>query len=444
MKRLHELEELLGQAASEDRVDRELPKRFRTLYAELDEPERCALFLWMVVELELTRPTIEGAFEELLTITEDADGDWFRRLGDLRKTLASPRRQALRSLGDTPGGIEFLVQLRADVLEAQRDGCENLDPLDDDLARLLDSWFRRGFLYLQEIDQHSPFQQIRFLKERELVHPMVSLEEMGQRLGDDRCCFALYHAAMPDEPVVFIEAALTRGLVRSIHEIIEPGHENQEGGSPNTAIFYSINNTQDGLAGLGLGKVLIARVTESLRNRHGSLVRFATLSPIPGFWSRYLRPILEGTVTSFRLSRSGLLDQFSNRAEQAIMKRLGEKSDRSIEDLGHGLLSILSRRDWLEDPVYRRYLKRPLTAIGYTYLAEETTRHGRPLDPVARFHLGNGATLSSRNVNFAANTSDRGLEESCGLMANYIYSRSTFQQVSHSLRSLLAREGTVR
>jgi hypothetical protein len=277
-----------------------------------------------------------------------------------------------------------------------------------------------------------------------MVHPMVGLEEMGQRLGEDRMCFALYHVAMPKQPVVFIEVALSRGLIRSIHDIID----DREGAasstkSPDAAIFYSINNTQNGLAGLGLGKVLILRVTEALKERHPTVKTFATLSPIPGFWPRYLRPLLAGDDDRFKVKRHDLVKKFPDKSRQAITRRYVDAGGRA-EGFSDILLDVLSSPEWIDDEVYSHSLRKLLTDLAYTYLATEKDSRGRPLNPVAGFHLGNGASVARANINFAANTSVRGLEESCGLMVNYVYSQRALAPIGRAVRSLLPWGGQTR
>jgi hypothetical protein len=242
---------------------------------------------------------------------------------------------------------------------------------------------------------------------------------------------------MPEEPVVFIEVAMSRGLLRSIHDVIDGrGEAPAPTKSPDTAIFYSINNTQNGLAGLGLGKVLILRVTEALRERHPSLEVFSTLSPIPGFWPRYLRPILEGRGEAFAVDRDLFVSKMPAKAQKAMTNRYRELGG-AAQDIAAVLAGVLSRADWIDDPVFVRHLRKPLVEIAYTYIAEETDSRGKPLNPVAGFHLGNGATVSRGNINFAANTSPRGLSESCGLMVNYVYSQKALTPIGRAVRSLL-------
>jgi hypothetical protein len=250
-------------------------------------------------------------------------------------------------------------------------------------------------------------------------------------------CFALYHVAMPKEPVVFIEVALSRGLLRSIHDVIDQSAGARRSvKSPDTAIFYSINNTQNGLAGLGLGKVLIARVTEALREKHPSLKTYSTLSPIPGFWPRYLLPILEGRDDRFAIKQADVVQKFPNKAQHAILSRFRDLGGTG-DEFAAALLAVLARPAWIEDSVFPQYFRKPLVDLAYTYIAEEKDKRGRPLNPVAGFHLGNGARVARSNINFAANTSPRGLEESCGLMVNYVYSQKALAPIGRAVRSLL-------
>jgi malonyl-CoA decarboxylase len=436
-KRVRQVAELARRISSGDGADRNLLERFRRRCDELSADDRLQLYRWLAAEFEVGRAQIEDPISGVRAASEDDRITWNERVRELRKAIASPRQRVFANLITTTGGLEFVLELRAEVLEAQRQGEDGLEPLEEDIAHLLNRWCQHGLLFVEEIDLGSPYKTIRFLKEREMVHPMVSLEEMVQRLGEDRMCFALHHVVMPEEPVVFIEVALSRGLLRSIHDVIDdPQGERAPISSPDTAIFYSINNTQNGLAGLGLGKVLILRVTEALRERHPSLTTFATLSPIPGFWPRYLKPILEGDDQRFGLSRSEVVDRIPDKAQQSLANRNRELGGEA-NDIAVVLQEVLTRPDWVDDQVFRRHLKKWLTEIAYFYISEETDARGKPLNPVAGFHLGNGATVSRANINFAANTSPRGLEESCGLMVNYVYSQKALTPIGRAFRALL-------
>ncbi len=437
MKQLKRAQNLFRTIGARDGDGVEGGELFRTRYAELPREARWELFRWMGAEIEVSREDLEEATAKALGEPPGDAARWADVVEDLRRAIASPRRRALENLVDIPGGMEFILGMRAEVLQAQRSGSKGLESVDREIADLLNSWCRHGFLFLEEVDRTSSFSKIRYLKERELVHPMVSLEEMGRRLGRDRMCFALCHVAMPDEPVVFIEVALSRGLVRSIHDIIgHGGEERHVTKSPDTAIFYSINNTQNGLAGLGLGKVLIFRVTEALRERHPGVTTLATLSPIPGLWPGYLKPILEGEDGRFRLKRPDVLEKLSPAAHRAVTERY-RASGGAGEDVAEALVAVLSDPGWIDDVGLVRHLKKPLIEIAHFHVAEETDPKGKPLNPVAGFHLGNGASISKKNVNFAANTSPRGLADSCGLMTNYVYSASTFARIGRTVRALL-------
>jgi hypothetical protein len=261
---------------------------------------------------------------------------------------------------------------------------------------------------------------------------------MGRRLGADRRCFALYHQAMPREPVVFIEVALTRGLARSIHEILgEAQARKGRPKDPDTAIFYSINNTQNGLAGLGLGKVLIFQVVEALKKNNPGIKTYATLSPIPGFRERYLKPILREEPAAFSLSRERLKSFFPKKIQPSILEEGSRIAGRKTEDWVAALEGALNRPAWIEDREFAALVQKPLEEIAFFYLTQEKNRRGRPLNPVANFHLTNGATVNPGNINFGANLSARGMAESCGLMVNYIYSQTWLQQIGRSMKALL-------
>ncbi len=423
-----------------DRVDppSSLLHRFQDAYTALVGEERLFFFQTLLEGFEIPKGQVEA---EIRTVQQDSGMDparWSRTLNRLRRNLESPRVRAFQKFMNLTGGLKFLLDLRADILSAQRLTQTDLSPLDEDIAHLFTSWFQQGFLFLQEITQDSPYRQIRFLKEGDLVHPMASLEEMGDRLGEDRRCFSLYHRAMPEEPVVFIEVALTRGIARSIHDIIgENRDQRARKADPDTAVFYSINNTQNGLAGLGLGKVLIFQVVEALKKTHPEIKTFSTLSPVPGFRERYLSRILKKEKHPFALNLERIEGMIGAKVRQKILDHYRKKTGKPVEDLGEALWDILSRPEWIEEEGYRALLRRPLTEITYFYLTEEKDGRGRPLNPVANFHLGNGAMVTIRNVNFGANRFKRGLEESCSMMVNYVYSMHWLQQIRQTMQAFL-------
>jgi malonyl-CoA decarboxylase len=437
-KRIQEALHLL----QEIRVQKEPPpdrlEKFQKRFEELNREDRASFFETLGSAFRLSKKHLLPDLQRLLAEPDDRSNSWQRGLIELRRKIASPYRSVFTPFLNLPGGLKFLLDFRVDLLAAQRRTSLDLNILDDDLADLFNSWFQQGLLVLQEISQDSPYHQIRFLKDHDLVHPMASLEEMGRRLGADRRCFALYHQALPREPVVFIEVALTRGLARSIHEIIqvEPPAAGR-GRTPDTAIFYSINNTQNGLAGLGLGKLLIFQVVEALKQDHPGIKTYATLSPIPGFRDRYLEPVLRGETADLALSTQGLEDFFPEKIRSRIPEEVQKMTGRETTDWTLALQSAISRPEWIENKGLVRLIRNSLSAVAFFYLTQEKNRRGRPLNPVAGFHLGNGATVNPNHINFGANRSEKGLAESCGLMVNYIYSQTWLHQIGQTVKGLL-------
>ena len=427
---------LVAESAKSMEADQGRLEEIKTRYMALAREEKPVFFSLLLDRVEVPRNEVVALASDVESVSGDPEA-WHRLLIKLRSKLESPRWRLFRHFIRLPGGLKFLLGFRADVLQVQHQDGLDLSALDDDLVRLFESWFQPGFLFLHEITLDSPYRQIEIIMNGDMVHPMTSLEEMGQRLGKDRRCFALYHRAMPEEPVIFIEVALTDGIVHSIHDII--GKDVQARDKENkkdTAVFYSINNTQNGLTGLGLGKILIFQVVDFLKGEAPDIRNFCTLSPMPGFWRRYLRPILAGEATSFRMTTEGLAKFFDKKAKGLLEKQYsgqGGPAGAGFQDI---LLEVFSKREWTKNETLRNSLVKPLERLGYFYLAEEKNRHGRPLDPVAGFHLGNGATFGQGNVHFGANWSMMGIERSLSLMVNFVYSRHWWGQLTQSMARL--------
>lgn len=405
-------------------------KKIKSTYESMTDQEKEWLFRAFIEQMEVRKDEITPLVSALQECKHN-DPKWPSLLADLRNHSFSPRLKIFRKISRFPGGLKFLLDFRGDLLSVRRHSILDLSPLDSDITFLFEIWFQEGFLYLEEITLDSAYKQIELIKNNDLVHPMSSIEEMGQRLGRDRRCFALYHRLLPFEPIIFIEVALTEGLVKEVREIMN-SKERGEGRS-DTAIFYSINNTQNGLAGLGLGKILIGKVVEYLKKENEKIKNFATLSPVPGFWIRYLEPLLKGKDDGLSLKQGDIISLFSKKAAAKILERTG-KGMHSSDQFNEALLSILSNESWAEDDGLKKDLRNPLVKIAYHYIAREKNLSGKPLNPVAGFHLGNGAKISEKNINFLANPSKRGLQESCGIMVNYIYSSSWISQLGRSFR----------
>jgi malonyl-CoA decarboxylase len=283
------------------------------------------------------------------------------------------------------GGTAALVDMRQDLLAHVRKMPE-LRPLDSDLRHLLGSWFNRGFLEIRRIDWQTPAALLEKLIDYEAVHEIQGWDDLRRRLAPDRRCFAFLHPALPGEPLIFVEVALTTGLAASIQPLLaRDGDEaaaRAREAAADTAIFYSISNCQDGLRGVSLGNFLIKQVVEELKAELPRIVRFSTLSPVPGF-RRWL--------------------------EAASQRGALPAPDWEI---------LQADAPWWEKPEAAEALRRPLTAACARYLTTPSEGRG-PADAVAKFHLGNGARLE--RINWLGNTAPRGIAESFGIMVNYLY-----------------------
>ena len=428
--------QIIEAGLKESALDRETLVKFQNGYTRLTPEERPKFFSLLLERIEVTPESINRQLDAVTRAREDPL-EWRRSLVDLRVGIESPRWRVFRRFINLPGGLKFLLDLRADLLSFQRRGHPDFNLLDHDLVSLLESWFQDGFLFLEEITLDSPYRQIELIKRGDMVHPMTNLEEVSKRLGRDRRCFALYHRAMPEEPVVFIEVALTKGVARSIQAILDSDTDQDEDrGRPDTAVFYSINNTQNGLAGLGLGKVLIFQVVDFLKKDAPDIRNFCTLSPMPGFWKRYLKPLLEDRSEGIEMDMEGVEKLFDKRSRALIEEEFAAQTGGARAEFRDVLLKVFSNHKWTQNRNLVQCLGRPLRRLGFDYLAEAKTRDGRPLDSVANFHLGNGAAISWDNVNFGANWTSRAVENSLSLMVNYVYSQDWRLQLQGSMTRL--------
>jgi malonyl-CoA decarboxylase len=319
----------------------------------------------------------------------------------LRRALEPPRLRLLTQFTTIPDGRKFLVDLRGFLLKIRRDD-KQLAALESDLRGLLTAWFDIGFLELQRIDWTSPAVMLEKLVGYEAVHEIRSWRDLKNRLDSDRRCYAFFHPRMPGEPLIFVEVALVKGLAGSVQGLLDEKAPVLDPHAADTAIFYSISNCQDGLAGINLGNFLIKRVVEELSSEFRNLKTFATLSPIPGF-----RAWLDGKIAS---DRSGLLsDEEAASLTSAMPAPTGEQA----------LAGILKKRGWWREMGLRKTAEPVLIRLCAHYLLVESTDGKRARDPVAHFHLSNGARIE--RVNMLGDTSEKGAKESATLMVNYLY-----------------------
>ena len=301
---------------------------------------------------------------------------------------AEPRRQELiRRLNLTPGSTKELVRMRVDLLELIQDHPE-LTCVDHDFHHLFNSWFNRGFLVLKKIRWDTPASILEKIIEYEAVHKIKSWDDLRSRIEPpDRYCFAFFHPALIDEPLIFVEVALESSIPSSIQSLLEKNRVPVIPEKANTAIFYSISNCQKGLRGVTFGNFLIKQVVEELIRDLPQLKNFVTLSPIPGF---------------------------RNWLEQVIDTDILPLKKQKIEVLGQ-----LENPEWYKLNQDSQELKKLLLQLAAEYLLNVRRMNQEPVDSVARFHLGNGARLE--RINWFGDISETGIEKSAGMMVNYLY-----------------------
>src|SRR3982075_3713820 len=359
--------------ASGAQVARELHQMLRAL----DADDRHSFQRYLATEFQPDRTALRAAAERYL-----ADGT-AEAAAALARTADPPRQEVLRRINMAPGGTRALMAMRSEIASSLR-GEPELKLLDADLKHLFASWFNRGFLELRRIDWQSPAAVLEKVIAYEAVAAIKGWEGLRRRLAPDRRCFTFFHPALPDDPLIFVEVALVEGLAGAVQPLLVQDSDDDaarnRAARADTAIFYSISNCQDGLRGISFGNFLIKQVVEDLKNELQHLTRFSTLSPVPGF-------------------------------RRWLTRRLASTSDPAA--------ALLARIETgLDTPKIDDSLKPLILRFCAAYL----TRHAstqEPADPVARFHLGNGARLE--RINWLGNPAPRGIQESFGIMVNYLY-----------------------
>jgi len=391
---LGELESVVDRRISEVEAARRASEIARG-YAQASVPERMD-YLRLLSERFAHDPAVVQAARTQYEASQGSAEHGQAELR-LRQALESPRSRLLQRFAGFPKGMRFLVDLRAEILPLLR-AEKWLVPIDTELESLFSSWFDVAFLELRRISWDSPASLVEKLIKYEAVHAIRGWADVKNRLDSDRRCYGFFHARMPDEPLIFVEVALLDQMADSMAPLLDEAATASDLGKATTAIFYSISNTQPGLRGVSFGDSLIKTVVEALQAEFPKLRRFATLSPIPGLraWlTRNTGKLLDKTPTKQRqqLAQALALEEVTADALLAAFDaplELGEKSP----------------------------LRKLLLQAAARYLTE-MGKGERPVDPVARFHLGNGARIE--RLNWAADTSAKGLKQSCALMVNYLY-----------------------
>jgi malonyl-CoA decarboxylase len=392
------LDSLGGEASARRRV-----AALATLYVTLDDDGRRAFLDLLAAEFGPDPQAVAAAVSGYVEAVTAND----RRRAEtrLRLAVASPRIRILKQFNLLHEGVKFLVDLRADLLRFMRQAPQ-LEPLDEELYSLLASWFDLGNLELRRISWTSPAALLERLIAYEAVHEIRSWTDLRNRLDSDRRCYAFFHPRMPEEPLIFVEIALTREMASNVHTLLDESAPQTDPHAAQAAIFYSISNTQPGLRGVSFGGFLIKRVVDELCTEFPGLRTFATLSPVPGF-RRWLDARLK--------------------ARDAGLFGAGEAAKLAVagnaRDAFEGMANVLSG-----DPAAApeaAAVSAALSRLVARYLVEEKDGD-RPLDPVARFHLGNGARLE--RINWLADTSPRGMKQSAGIMVNYLYEIASIEE----------------
>ena len=331
-------------------------------YHELDEKGRLDFFSFLNKDLDIDPDLLVNLAQKY---QETQSPEIFKRLSE----ASEPRRKELfRRLNHAPGATADLVKMREQLLSLLREN-PSYARTDFDFIHLLRSWFNRGFLVLRQITWDTSASILEKIVEYEAVHEIKNLEDLRRRvLPKDRRCFAFFHPSMPDDPLIFVEVALTNGVATSIQKVLSESREEIDLQGANSAIFYSISNCQEGLSGISFGNSLIKQVAQDLSREMPHLKTFVTLSPIPGL-TKWIKD---------------------------------EGLEKLVEDQG---------------------MLKQITAY---YLVEAKGKNRRPIDPVAKFHLGNGAII--HQINIDADLSEKGLLQSKGVMVNYLYDLSKISQ----------------
>jgi malonyl-CoA decarboxylase len=308
-----------------------------------------------------------------------------KTLSDLFKVSEGKRRELFMRMNMAPNGTSIIVSLREDLLKILKEN-KDLVSLDEDLKHLFKSWFNPGFLKLKKITWDTKAAILEKIIKYERVHHMKDMNELKRRLGEDRRFFSYFHPALDDEPIIFVQVALTNGLGRSIQEIMKQSSGDEK--KYDTATFYSISNCQEGLSRVTLGNFLIKRVVYEIQEELPHIKNFGTLSPIPGFveWFSYLE---ESKIKN-------ILGNIKNQDVMFLKSKDLKIGDKRIIDNKEAIIKLVSH-----------------------YIVNEKNRDGLPVNDVSRFHLGNGAIVEDVIIN--ANISENGFKRSFGVMVNYLY-----------------------
>lgn len=371
-------EDLLSAAGEASGIT--LARQIVNGYAGLSDNEKLEFFRILKINYEVD-------VDEILKFANDyhakQDGDSYSKLFS---AVESERQEIFRRINQAPNGISTLISMRRDLLRLKRED-SSLALVENDLAHLLNSWFNKGFLTLRRIDWNTPAAILEKVIHYESVHEIKGWGDLRGRLAADRMCFAFFHGTMPDEPIIFVEVALVNGMTESIGALIDRERSETNPAKADTAIFYSINNCHEGLLGIPFGSFLIKQVLLEIRSEFPKIKTFATLSPVPRF-------------------------------RKWLARTLEDPQGGHVTDVERNVLELLDQPDWYQNETTAQQLRPILIRLAATYFLYAKSGN-EPYDPVARFHLRNGAKLA--RINWLADLSSNGLKQSAGILANYVY-----------------------
>lgn len=367
-----------------------LAKTTLDLYADLDKKDQARFFSRLLAEFS---PDPKQVLAAAQAYAAEASATNLSRLGNVAEP---PRQELLRRLNRAPGGTATILRMRERLLELKGEERE-LDAVDWDFRHLLSSWFNPGFLQIVRVDWRTPAYLLEKIILHEAVHEIQGWDDLHRRLEADGRCFAFFHPALPDEPLIFVEVALVNRMADAVATLIDVRSTSNDPNRASTAVFYSISNCQPGLRGVSLGNFLIKHVVDVLSQQFPRLKVFCTLSPVPGFVA-WLGPLLKEPDAERHKPLA--------RALKAVTRELGADATKIAGDPKNAIERLTP-------------LQEPLTQLCAAYLVQRGNGSEAAQDPVARFHLNNGANLE--RINWLADLSRKGLRESLGLMVNYLY-----------------------
>lgn len=371
------------------------------VYLRLNAEGRRKFFRLLAERYDIDHEAVQRKAAALARLSE-VDDDRRNAENSLRKALIAPRTVLFRQFNSLPDGFKFLVDMRSEMLTHSRDDAK-IKAVEEDLKYVLSTWFDVGLLDLEEITWRSPAELLEKLMVYEAVHAIRSWDDLKHRLDTDRRVFGFFHNKMPLEPLIFVQVAFTKGLATSIQNVLDESQTPLDVATTDTAIFYSISNAQQGLAGISFGNFLIKRVVGKISREFKNIRTYATLSPVPGF-SKWLHKQLD------------MGDDGNLFLPFEIRDLTAATSEPNACD---GLKRVLADDRWYQDAAKAELLKPILMRLCAYYLTREKRSGKRALDPVAHFHLSNGAELAQ--LNWLGDTSAKGIKQSAGLMVNYHY-----------------------